>query len=285
MDFELSGNYPIIIDGKEIGSIDVSRDGLFWSFEATSEMESGIIRLSVFGDGGEGYLGVMEPRENRLRLKKKFSRSAMTGFPASITHAGRRGERHSASRTGREDEPEPSKERAEPSKEAAESAAPRAPLQMTSGVAVLTREAAEPGAGEHLRLTVEPPIIVHRPNPAVSKVPTIRNAQLRRPPAGETEPPPEQEQAPEPQQLDSSPVVLVWSLCGCPAAYISNITGKNLFGSQKNVMESSDGEHVYLAIPADAAALTPGERKLFSSEAVIMGEKHLICKTKNGMVL
>lgn len=92
MDLELTGNYPIIIDGRECGRIDVGRDGLFWSFEATSAMSDGIIRLSVFGEEGEGYLGVMEPAGERMRLKKKLSRSAIKDFPQKITHGGRQGQ-------------------------------------------------------------------------------------------------------------------------------------------------------------------------------------------------
>ena len=92
MEKELSGNYPIIIDGRETGRISVDREGLFWCFEANSEMCDGIIRLSVYGDGQEGYLGVMEPRGNGLRLRKKLSRAGLTAFPKTISHGGRQGE-------------------------------------------------------------------------------------------------------------------------------------------------------------------------------------------------
>lgn len=92
MEKELTGNYPIIIDGRETGRISVDREGLFWCFEASSEMCDGIIRLSVYGDGKEGYLGVMEPRGNGLRLRRKLSRAGLTAFPNSITHGGRQGE-------------------------------------------------------------------------------------------------------------------------------------------------------------------------------------------------
>lgn len=92
MEIEIAGSYPIILDGETAGEITVSREGLFWSFEANCEMRSEIVRLSVYGDGLEGYLGIMEPFGDMLRLTKKFSRSALNEFPINITHAGQKGE-------------------------------------------------------------------------------------------------------------------------------------------------------------------------------------------------
>lgn len=94
MEKELSGSYPIVIDDRETGTINVAHEGLFWCFEATSELSGDIVRLSVYGDGGEGYLGVMEPRDGQLRLKKRLSRSAVSSFPCPITHGGRQGSAH-----------------------------------------------------------------------------------------------------------------------------------------------------------------------------------------------
>lgn len=111
MENELTGSYPIIIDGKETGRISVDREGLFWSFEANSEMCDGIIRLSVYGDGQEGYLGVMEPRGSGLRLRKKLSRAGLMAFPKSISHGGRQGEPQSyASAEATDDDKESSPE-------------------------------------------------------------------------------------------------------------------------------------------------------------------------------
>ncbi len=92
MEIEISGNYPIILDGETTGELTVTREGLFWSFEAKCEMRDEIVRLSVYGDGKEGYLGIMEPFGDMLRLTKKFSRSALSEFPISISHAGQKGE-------------------------------------------------------------------------------------------------------------------------------------------------------------------------------------------------
>jgi len=92
MEIEISGSYPIILDGETTGEVTVTREGLFWSFDAKCELRSEIVRLSVYGDGREGYLGIMEPFGDMLKLTKKFSRNALSEFPTNISHAGEKGE-------------------------------------------------------------------------------------------------------------------------------------------------------------------------------------------------
>lgn len=93
MGTDLTGNYPLILDGGEAGTLTVSRDGLYWVFDARSAPRAELVRLSVFGEDGEGYLGVMEPCGEKLVLTKRLSRNALAGFPTAITHAGERGTR------------------------------------------------------------------------------------------------------------------------------------------------------------------------------------------------
>jgi len=92
MDIEITGSYPIILDGETVGELTVTRQGLFWSFEAECEPRREIVRLSVYGDGSEGYLGTMEPIGDMLKLTKKFSRAALREFPEKISYAGQKGE-------------------------------------------------------------------------------------------------------------------------------------------------------------------------------------------------
>lgn len=92
MDIDILGSYPIILDGETVGEVTVTREGLFWNFDAKCEIRSEIVRLSVYGDGLEAYLGIMEPMGDMLRLTKKLSRSALAAFPAKISHAGQKGE-------------------------------------------------------------------------------------------------------------------------------------------------------------------------------------------------
>lgn len=92
MDIEITGNYPIILDGETVGELTVTREGLFWSFEAKCEKRNEIVRLSVYGDGKEGYLGIMEPFGDMMKLNRKLSRSALREFPEKISHAGQKDE-------------------------------------------------------------------------------------------------------------------------------------------------------------------------------------------------
>jgi len=97
MDIEITGSYPIILDGETVGEITITREGLFWCFEAKCEPQKELVRLSVYGDGKEGYLGIMEPFGDILRLTRKISRSALRDFPDRITHGGQKGDADSIS--------------------------------------------------------------------------------------------------------------------------------------------------------------------------------------------
>lgn len=92
MELNLTGTYPIILDGEKTGEIKVSREGLFWRFEGKSKMCEELLRISVYGEGQEGYLGLMEPSGDEMVLVKKFSRSALKAFPKTISYAARRGQ-------------------------------------------------------------------------------------------------------------------------------------------------------------------------------------------------
>jgi hypothetical protein len=85
---KLVGTYPIIIDGNTVGSVVVSQKGLYTVFEASCPDTGELLRLWVFGSDGEGYLGVMAPRDGSLHLVRRFSREALKDFPKNITHAG-----------------------------------------------------------------------------------------------------------------------------------------------------------------------------------------------------
>jgi hypothetical protein len=92
MDIDYTGSYPIILGGETSGEITVAREGLFWRFSAQCEPRGELVRLSLYGDGREGYLGVMAPFGETLRLTKKLSRAALRDFPEHITHGAQHGE-------------------------------------------------------------------------------------------------------------------------------------------------------------------------------------------------
>jgi hypothetical protein len=84
--------YPVILDGKDAGRITVRRNVLMTEFDACAPGREGLLRLSVYGGGREGYLGVMEPGNGGLRLIRTLSASAMKNFPENIQYAGAAGE-------------------------------------------------------------------------------------------------------------------------------------------------------------------------------------------------
>ena len=92
MDHDITGSYPIIFDGETTGELTISRGGLFWCFDARSEGRGELVRLSVYGEGKEGYLGIMQPFGDMLRLTKKLSRTTLHVFPQKIVYAGQSGE-------------------------------------------------------------------------------------------------------------------------------------------------------------------------------------------------
>lgn len=90
----MENQYPIIIEGALCGFVTVTVHGGLTEFRAECRMLPGIVRLSVYGGGREGYLGVLMPSgDGKLRLKKSLSRMDMRDFPKPIDHAGVAGEK------------------------------------------------------------------------------------------------------------------------------------------------------------------------------------------------
>lgn len=82
------GDYPILIEGESRGSLHVYADGLMTVFEAAADDPGSLLRLSVYGGGAEGYLGVMAPAgSGRVALKRRLSRASLSGFPDPIEFA------------------------------------------------------------------------------------------------------------------------------------------------------------------------------------------------------
>lgn len=82
--------YPFIIDGESRGQLNVRQEGLFTVLELWAEkLEcAGLTRVSVYGDGQEAYLGIAEPRNGGLYLRRRFSRREMETLPPEIEYAG-----------------------------------------------------------------------------------------------------------------------------------------------------------------------------------------------------
>ena len=112
----MSETYPVRINGEKKGTLTVSREGLITRFDAKCEDPGTLVRLSVYGGGREGYLGVMTPENGALTLHRKLTRAALAAFPAEIEFAAEAGRKTAA--------PEQKPESARPPEKRTESAAP-----------------------------------------------------------------------------------------------------------------------------------------------------------------
>lgn len=88
--------YPIMADGRRIGTLKVYRQGLYTVYTARAEARKELLRLSVYGQGREGRLGLMQPEGGGLYLERRLSNAAQRDFPKRIEYAGRSGEKRSA---------------------------------------------------------------------------------------------------------------------------------------------------------------------------------------------
>jgi len=260
MEKEFTGTYPIFIDERETGTVSVAKEGLFWCFEARSETVPDMVRLSVFGEGGEGYLGIMEPKDGLLWLRKRLSKAAVSGFPFPITHGGRRGAGQRL--------PKP------PELSAESGSAPIVPEPFPEGKPITDTMAAEKPE--------TPPEAVHAAKfeaPA-EPAPECKAEEEHDPPVCTEEPAPEAPEASQAHEQPHSPP-LVWHPCGCPASYLNSVDAKQILGSRTGILEARDDNFTYLAMPEDPE-LTPDQLRLFPGEALILGKRHLVCRVRNG---
>ena len=86
------GTHPIVFDSAVVGKLTVSRQGPRTVFDAWCRPMEGIVRISVYGGGREGCLGVLAPEGDGLTLRRRFSRAELQGFPQVIERVGRAGE-------------------------------------------------------------------------------------------------------------------------------------------------------------------------------------------------
>ena len=84
-------SYPILLRGEKKGTLTVSHEGLTTRFDAKCEDPGTLVRLSVYGGGKEGYLGVMTPENGALTLHRRLTRAAMAGFPETAEYAAESG--------------------------------------------------------------------------------------------------------------------------------------------------------------------------------------------------
>lgn len=84
---------PVRLGGEIKGELCVTDEGLIRRFDARCEDPGRLVRLSVYGGGKEGYLGVMEPENGALSLHRRLSRAERADFPDPIEYAAEAGDR------------------------------------------------------------------------------------------------------------------------------------------------------------------------------------------------
>ena len=80
--------YPIILEGELWGKLTADPKGARTVFQAECRMREELTRISVYGGGREGYLGLLTPEGGKLCLTKALSRADLRDFPDPIEFAG-----------------------------------------------------------------------------------------------------------------------------------------------------------------------------------------------------
>lgn len=99
--------YPIVLENKRAGTLEVERRGLMTVFSAILQDRGRLVRLSCYGEGREGYLGVMAPDgAGNITLRRSLSRADMRDFPKEIEYAAPAGEAIRRAVSGEEKKPD-----------------------------------------------------------------------------------------------------------------------------------------------------------------------------------
>lgn len=64
--------YPVDLDGKQVGSVEVERIGLYYHIQCTCQMRQGLHRLYASTDRGDRLMGVCCPEGDGLSVRKRI---------------------------------------------------------------------------------------------------------------------------------------------------------------------------------------------------------------------
>ena len=87
----MEGTWPLILDGVECGSVTAEKRGAYTLFTARALYTGEVKRISLYGGGAEGYLGVLSPDADGVSLTRKLTRSGMASFPERPEYAAEAG--------------------------------------------------------------------------------------------------------------------------------------------------------------------------------------------------
>ena len=79
----MEGSWPIILEGVDCGRVTASREGAYTVFTAEATYAGDLVRISLYGSGREGYLGILAPDgsgDGILRLRRHSTCSSSPAF-------------------------------------------------------------------------------------------------------------------------------------------------------------------------------------------------------------
>lgn len=95
----LTGDYPVIAEGRSVGSLNISQNGLMTVFDCACDyISQEVLRLAAVCDGKYILLGVMMPEAGILRVKKSCTKNTLAGLgyqDTDIFHLIRNGDVYS----------------------------------------------------------------------------------------------------------------------------------------------------------------------------------------------
>ena len=74
----------LTIHQQSAGTVTISQEGLYTVLEARAPEAEGFVRLWAHGGGKSAYLGLMQPTESGLVLRRRLSRRELAAFPQPI---------------------------------------------------------------------------------------------------------------------------------------------------------------------------------------------------------
>ena len=80
---------PVYINQNLSGTLTLSQSGLYTVIEVSADAQ-GLVRLWAHGSGKSAYLGVMEPKDGGLYLRRRLSRRELAAFPDPVEFASDR---------------------------------------------------------------------------------------------------------------------------------------------------------------------------------------------------
>lgn len=102
----MEGRWPLILDGVECGFVTAEKRGAYTVFTARALYTGELKRISLYGGGVEGVLGVLAPDGEEVSLTRRFTRSELAVFPAEPEYAAESGGSPRAEPRPDEDAPE-----------------------------------------------------------------------------------------------------------------------------------------------------------------------------------